>query len=394
MDNSLVHPREITLGRVTLVLGIIGWLLLIVGTFGVALIYLLLAFVGWLFAQSALIAYLRNTAVLISPQQFPDLHARLQSCCNKLGVSQPPEAYVLAGNGLLNAFATRFLGRDFVVLLSDMVDALEPMPDGVDFYIGHELGHVCRRHLTGQVWRWPALWLPLLGPAYSRAKESTCDLHGGACCESPETAARALMLLAAGEKRWATANPIAYADQLRQAAGFWSSFHELISGYPWLAKRVARAFGGPDVHGPTRSPFAYLLAAFVPFAGRLGSGAGFVILVAIIGMLAAVALPAYQGYVQKAEAAVAWQASAPLRQGLQAWYEDKGEPPESLAAAGLPVQVGGRVVNFDPATMILSVPLKQGALDIVPRLDDGKHVIWHCEAGEGMNPAALPPICR
>jgi hypothetical protein len=35
------------------------------------------------------------------------------------------------------------------------------------------------------------LWLPLIGAAYSRAKESTCDRHGPACCASPDVAARA-----------------------------------------------------------------------------------------------------------------------------------------------------------------------------------------------------------
>ena len=38
--NELVYPRERTLGTITLVLGILVWLALIVGTFGGALIAL------------------------------------------------------------------------------------------------------------------------------------------------------------------------------------------------------------------------------------------------------------------------------------------------------------------------------------------------------------------
>jgi Zn-dependent protease with chaperone function len=75
---------------------------------------------------------------------------------------------------------------------------MQAHPDGIDFYFGHELGHVRMKHLTGRLLRAPVLWLPLLGPAYARAKESTCDRHGRACCESPESAARAMVALAAG----------------------------------------------------------------------------------------------------------------------------------------------------------------------------------------------------
>ncbi len=171
--DPLVYPNERRLGAVTLVLGIVAWLLLIFGTFGVALIYVLLGFIGYVFAQSAVIAWIKGTAVKLSPTQLPELHARFIACCKRLGIETPPEAYLLHGNGAFNAFATRFFGRNFVVLLSDVVDAMETQPDGSNFYIGHELGHIRRGHLTGRLWRLPVLWLPLLGAAYARAQENT-----------------------------------------------------------------------------------------------------------------------------------------------------------------------------------------------------------------------------
>ena len=208
MQDELVYPRERTLGTITLVLGIIAWLLIIVGTVGIALVYLLIGFLFYLFAQSALIAWLRGNGVLLSSQQLPDLRERFDACCARLGLDQDkPEAYLLQGGGVLNAFATRFLGRHYVVLLSDIVDAMQAHPDGINFYFGHELGHVRMKHLTGRLLRAPVLWLPLLGAAYSRAKESTCDRHGRACCESPESAARAMVALAAGARALARGRP-------------------------------------------------------------------------------------------------------------------------------------------------------------------------------------------
>jgi hypothetical protein len=64
--NELVYPRERTLGTITLVLGILVWLLLIVGTFGGALVALLVGFVLYLFAQSAFIAYIKGNGVELS----------------------------------------------------------------------------------------------------------------------------------------------------------------------------------------------------------------------------------------------------------------------------------------------------------------------------------------
>ena len=88
--DKLVYPREKTLGTLTLVLGIIVWILLIVGTLGVALIYVLFGFIGYLFAQSALIAWLRGTGVKLSEDQLPQLYSQYLGCCEKLGIKEPP----------------------------------------------------------------------------------------------------------------------------------------------------------------------------------------------------------------------------------------------------------------------------------------------------------------
>jgi Zn-dependent protease with chaperone function len=167
---SLVYRNEPPLFAIALIISLLAWMLLLVGTLGIALIYAGLAFIFYLFVQSAFISYLRGTATQITAEQFPDLHERIRACSTRLGVDPVPDAYLLHGNGVFNAFATRFLGRNFVVLMSDVVDALEPEPESINFYIGHELGHIRRSHLLWGPLLFPASLLPLLGAAYSRAR--------------------------------------------------------------------------------------------------------------------------------------------------------------------------------------------------------------------------------
>jgi len=389
---ELVYPGERTLGTITLVLGIIVWLGLIIGTVGTALIALLAGFVLYLFAQSALIAHIKGNGVELSEAQFPDLYEQFTACCDRLEIKKRPQAYIMNGHGGLNAFATKFLGVQFVVLFSDVADAMAKHADGVRFYIGHELGHLRMKHLSAHLLRWPVLWLPLLGAAYSRARESTCDRHGLACSSSPEGAARALAALSAGAKRWENLDVAAYRNQVNHSSGFWMSFHELLAGYPWITKRVARVMD-TNAPMPRRNVLAYLLAVFIPYAGRLGAGFGFLMLV-YIGILAAIAVPEYTGYVNKATLATTVANTATVRDGLANYYDTNHNVPATLELASQPSQLSdGTPLALNPDNMALTVTTKFGELIFTPKADEKGHIFWQCSNGQGMKPTQLPPSC-
>ncbi|NMM08725.1 MAG: M48 family metalloprotease [Polaromonas sp.] len=391
---KLICPRERTLGTVTLVLGLLVWFGLIVGTFGGAIIGLALGFLLYLFAQSTLIAHIKGNGVELSEAQFPDLYAQFTACCDQLQMKKRPQAYILNGNGGLNAFATKFLGTQYVVLMSNVVDAMDEHVDGVRFYIGHELGHLRMKHLSGHLLRWPVLWLPLLGAAYSRARESTCDRHGLACSGSPEGAAQALAALSAGAQRWKQLNVAAYVSQTIYASGFWMSFHELTAGYPWLTKRAARVMS-IEAPMPKRNGFAYLLAVFIPYAGRLGAGFGFLMLVYIIAILAAVGIPAYQAYTVKAKIDAAIIGSQNVREALGNYYRTNQKIPESLESLGIRSQlVDGSELSLEPNKMVLIVKTKLGELIFTPSADAEGRIVWGCANGEGIKPTQLPPSCH
>lgn len=396
---NIVYGKEKILFVIALSLSVLVWLVLIGGTFGAALLYLLLFFIAYLFAQSALVSYLKGTGVRITEQQFPDLHQRLTACASKLGVRQVPEAYLLHGDGAFNAFATRFLGRDFVVLFSDVVDALEDRPGALNFYIGHELGHLSRRHLLWGPVLFPASILPLLGAAYSRAREYTCDRHGLACCEDPQDARLALAALAAGGKRWKTLSDDAYVGQARASSGFWMSFHELIGDYPWLVKRIAavKALAAhQEPSPPRRNPVAYLFALFVPRLGAgSGAGAGVLVMVVIIGILAAIAVPAYKSYMERAQMmgqATAYDARAvaSAKTAVEQYVARRGQWPARNADIGLEESDDADVLLQEEGTLIVNVA--DGMLIYSPtRTATG--VRWNCSA-LGVPPVQQPRDCR
>jgi Zn-dependent protease with chaperone function len=261
---SLTTPRETSLLNLNFLLAGMFWLVIILITFGGAILFAGLAFLFFLFSQSVLVSHIKGNGVRISANQFPDIHKKLVDACGKLSM-QVPEAYVINGNGILNAFATVFLSHKFVVLNSDVVDSFTENGGPLDFYLGHELGHLHRGHV--QLWPFfaPLFALPFLMPAYRRACELTCDQYGAFCCASPQDAVFGLSLLAAGKTRWKSVSFPDFMQQNQATGEFWMTLNEVVNHYPWLSKRVALVSGdNSKVTFPPRHSLALLVAFFCP----------------------------------------------------------------------------------------------------------------------------------
>ena len=397
---AFIYNNERKLFVLSAIIGILAWVLIIVGTIGIALIYVLLGFLIFLFAHSALISYLRGTGVQITAEQFSDLHGRVIFCCQKLGVEVPPDAYLIHADGAFNAFATRFLGRNFIVLFSNVVDALEEDSEAINFYIGHELGHIHRKHLQWGPVLWPAGLLPLLGAAYSRAREYTCDSYGAACCSNRESVAHGIAALAAGDRRWRTLNVAAYQNQARESGRFWMSFHELTGDYPWLTKRMSRMMS-PDYRPPGRSVLAWILASFIPRLGS-GGGASLLVTVAIVGILAAVAIPAYQDYTIRAKVTEGLTLASPAKATASAFYSANRSACESNEACGLAsandiangavrrVEVGkGSTITVEFSTKEINAQ----TVILEPHVNDAGELQWTCTGGS-LEAKYRPSSCR
>ena len=396
----LIYAKESTLLNIHVILSSLIWAGLIIGTMGAALIYVLSFALLHLLAQSALISWIKGNGTLLSANQYPELYNRYANCCHKLGFTQRniPDAYILNGNGIINAFATRFLGRDFVVLYSNVIDTLHKEPDAINFYIGHELGHLHRKHLRWQSFLAVSTWLPLIGSAYSRAREYTCDAYGLVCCAKTENAVRGLAALSSGSHLWSTLNIDAYLQQTTRTSGFWMSFHELIADYPWLIKRAAR-INDVNYQALTRHPLAWLFSAFIPRIGG-GGAAGLLIMIAMIGILAAVAIPAYQDYTVRSKMLTLPNIGLMAANKVSIYYSENDEIPEALADAGfnqpLPSSVKDMSIDSDTGIIRMTLqvaPLVDKSLLFVPKLDEQNQISWKCTS-EDIDIKYLPASCK
>jgi Zn-dependent protease with chaperone function len=200
--------------------------------------YAVLFFLLGMFAHGLALGRVRGNAVRVSERQFPQLHRQAAAHARRLGLERVPDIYVMEAGGLLNAFATRFLGRDFVILYSDVLElALAQGEAAVGFIVGHELAHIWRGHLKHRWLTTPGRLFPYLGPAYSRACEYTCDRIGAFC--QPDGAIAGLLVLAAGKQLHAHVDVREYAAQAVSDQSFWTRRAEILSSHPHLPKRVA-----------------------------------------------------------------------------------------------------------------------------------------------------------
>jgi Zn-dependent protease with chaperone function len=279
---TLALPKEKKYFTIAVVISVIVWALILVSCVGI--VYLLIgALIAWI-ANGLLIARIKSESVQIDDKQYPELSATFLEMCQRLGLSKIPDLYILQAGGILNAFATRHSGRSFVVIHSSFLEATGPASPQIKFLIGHEIGHIQRNHLLKHLLLIPSAIIPLIGEAYHRACEATCDRFGAFAANDLDGSTRALMILGAGREAALHLEPSQFALQHFKERGFFISWHELISKYPTLSQRVSNLIGlnYPDyARQPQRNPWAYLCAFLFSWRTLVGLYLLFVILIAL-----------------------------------------------------------------------------------------------------------------
>jgi Zn-dependent protease with chaperone function/competence protein ComGC len=330
---SLNASKEGTYFTFVLIISILFWLVIVLTIFGMFYALLIGLFL-WL-GNGLLVALLRSEAVRVDERQLPELHKTFLEVCRQLGITTPPKLYVLQAGGMLNAFATRFAGRDFVVVFSDFLEALGSSSPEMKFVLGHEIGHIKSRHILKQIFLGPGMLFPLVGPAYRRAWETSCDRFGAYAAQDVEGSVRAMLTITGGREHGRHLNAEAFAEQHRDERGFFVSLHELTSTYPTLSRRVTDLLAlkhGNPAKPPARNPLAYLLALFMPGGNLAGGGgaAGAMLMVVIIGLMAAMAIPAFQKVREASQLKACMNNERMLSAAFDQFSLEHGQPPKSL----------------------------------------------------------------
>ena len=260
MDNPrLRDPREVPLYVIGVLINLLIVALIVVGALlvgflnalagdplsGPAVEAIRVAFVALLLLVPGLLVYrqitragTRGSAVRLSREQFPKIHAVKEDFARRLELSRDPELYLMSGNGTLNAFAASTFGYDFVVIHSELFsNTYEKNKDALAFIIGHELGHIRLGHTrlwyqlsTAYVDR-----VPLLRGFLSRAREFSCDRHGAYLAPWGE---EGLVLLSAGRYVYKEVDVEELLKQAKMFRGFWPAVSQLPQSHPFTVRRL------------------------------------------------------------------------------------------------------------------------------------------------------------
>ncbi len=241
-----LHPKEKRYFRVMSILSLCmyGFLIGAVVTgkvpFSIVALYIGSFLLVRLLLSLFLMGFLKGNGIKVTEKQFPEAYALLKQHAAALDFHKIPEMYLLQAGGVLNAFATRVGGRDFVVVYADVLEvAYREGIDAVSFIIGHEVGHIKRNHVgfLKSLLLTPASFIPFLSSAYSRACEYTCDNIGAWL--SPAGATAGILILAAGKNLYKKVNSDELMRTLKEDTSFALWFAEIFSSHPSLIKRVA-----------------------------------------------------------------------------------------------------------------------------------------------------------
>lgn len=234
--SSLRSPNESLLRTVCLVFAILIYLALLVSIVGIFYLGIIVA-ASWI-GLAIHLCHVRGNGIKVGSDQLPKVYESARRAAKALGLAEAPDVYVIQEGGVLNAFATKWAFRSYIVLYSDLVDACGDDSGELDMIVAHEMGHLALKHIT---WHWillPAMMVPFLSQAYSRAREYSADRCGWTGCRDKQAAMRGLIILAAGGHCGRMASLEAFLKQRNEVDGFWQIVVGLFSTHPWLTHRV------------------------------------------------------------------------------------------------------------------------------------------------------------
>lgn len=243
------HEKEVKYYTMKLVFSIIGYLFLalaltvaflespaqaVMYSVVLILIVLLLSALKWM-VKGFMIGTIKGNSVRVTAKQYPSIFEIVSEQARELQLSEVPEIYIQVG--FFNAFVMKFARTKVLMLYSEVVEtALKGDNDILRFIIGHELGHIKRKHLTKDKWLLFSNVIPFLGKAYSRGCEFTCDRIGYHF--SRKGAIEGILILSTGREIYSKINIDQFVDEAVNSGSFWMWLSEKFATHPHVARRL------------------------------------------------------------------------------------------------------------------------------------------------------------
>ncbi len=129
-------------------------------------------------------------------------------------------------------------------------------------------------------------------------------------------------------------------------------------------------------------------------------GTNAVAAVAVLGIVTAIAVPAYQDYSVRAQAAEALIATGPLKLALSEFYLTHGRFPDELEAEEYYQELPNATAWFDAEQQLIEILFDDDAGDLAweslwirPDIQDGSITGWQC-LNQNLSASKVPQICR
>lgn len=185
--------------------------------------------------QGFLIGMIKGNAIKVHDNQYPEIYDIVKQQAEQIGLKEIPETYIAAGR--FNAFVTMLARKKYLLLFSEIAETASKGDfEVLKFVVGHELGHLQRRHLTRETWLWPSLFIPFLKAAHSRGCEYTCDRIGYHF--SPQGATEGILILSAGKEIYSKFDADQFVQDTEGQHSFWMSLSEKFLSHPHTAHRL------------------------------------------------------------------------------------------------------------------------------------------------------------
>ena len=183
----------------------------------------------------------RTMSIRITPKNFPDIYERVELYAKRLGMKKVPEVYVIQQDGILNAFSSFIIRKQYIEIYADIFEVAyreHKDLDAISFVIAHEMAHIKYKHATFgyNIKILFARMIPILGSTASRAREYSCDRLAQKV--TGNDGIDAMFSLMAGKHLYKMVDKEDYLEYAKTVKGFFVWVANLLADHPVMTKRI------------------------------------------------------------------------------------------------------------------------------------------------------------